>query len=77
MPIPFPMSRSQVLPGQVLTCDVSMQHAAFDSHPKSIVGTRAYIAPEIILSRFNKSQYNGEVSQSSSYSLLTCWIRLT
>ena len=38
-----------------------LQHAAFDSHPKSIVGTRAYIAPEIILSRFNRNQYNGEV----------------
>ena len=50
-------SRSEGL----LTWAALVQHAAFDSHPKSIVGTRAYIAPEIILSRFNKSQYNGEV----------------
>ena len=41
-----------------------MQHAAFDSYPKSIVGTRAYIAPEIILSRFNRNQYKGEVRQT-------------
>ena len=35
-----------------------MQSAVFDSQPKSMVGTPAYIAPEVL----SRQQYNGQIA---------------
>ncbi len=38
------------------------QHAVNDSQPKSVKGTIAYLAPEVVLCNFNKAKYDGRQS---------------
>lgn len=52
-----------------------LQHQRFDSGPKSIVGTGAYIAPEVIISRTATAAsptYDGQVPQSPPLPSLLC-----
>lgn len=44
-------------------CDFGYsKHAVNDSQPKSVKGTVAYLAPEVVLCNFNKSKYDGRQS---------------
>jgi len=44
------------------SCPRCAQHAEYDSVPKSVKGTIAYLAPEVVLAQFNKSNYDGRLS---------------
>jgi serine/threonine-protein kinase SRK2 len=44
-------------------CDFGYsKHAVNDSQPKSVKGTIAYLAPEVVLCNFNKAKYDGRQS---------------
>lgn len=44
-------------------CDFGYsKHAVNDSQPKSVKGTVAYLAPEVVLCNFNKAKYDGRQS---------------
>jgi hypothetical protein len=59
------MRCAMLIPRLTGVCPRCMQHAVNDSQPKSVKGTIAYLAPEVVLCNFNKAKYVSSLAMAA------------